>query len=369
MNATTPKRRLSVTSAAAYRRCQREYQLSRDYEPIGRSSALAYGLMMHAGLEVWFRTVDVDLAIEAIRAYARRADVDPFDLASCEVLMLGYHERWHAEPLTVLFVEQEFTADVVNPETGHESRTWELFGRLDAGVEDEHARAFIVEHKTTSSDLDNPFYWVKLRLDAQISTYYPGVRSLGHEPAGVIYDVIRKPGKPYKATPEDKRKYTVRKDKACPACKRKGGAESAPHVVCLSGDSEDPLAVYATCSEGRLVTDPGGKLYANMRERDETPAEYAERVAKDVGEKPDAYYRRAIIERTETDEREAAADTWQLAQAMRESVRLNRFPRNPDACVRFGDTCPFFPVCTREVSLADSGLYKLRVKEKKEQAA
>lgn len=365
--AAPQKRHLSVSSAASYRRCQREYQLSRDWTPLSRSSALGYGLMMHAGLEVWFRTVDDEQALVAIESFARAGKVDDYDLAGCGVLMIGYHERWLSEPLEVLFVEKDFTSAMINPETGAASRTWELYGRLDAVVKDAFGRVFIVEHKTTSSDLDNPSYWQKLRLDAQISTYYQGVRALGVEPAGVIYDVIRKPSsKPYKATPIEKRAYTKMRDKACPECRKKK-ASPGPHRITISEPGNDDAERLVECENGRVVTDPGGRLYANMRDRDETVDEYRDRVAKDVTENPDGYFRRAIIERTDTDEREAAADTWQLAQAMRESVRLGRFPRNPDACVRFGDTCAFFPVCTREVTdMAGSGLYKLRVKDKKE---
>jgi PD-(D/E)XK nuclease superfamily len=353
-------RRLSVSGASTYRRCPKEYKLSRELESILKASPLAFGSCMHAGLDPWFRTANLDSALAAIQAYARKHDLDPYDLVACEVLMVGYHERWIDEPLTVLFVEQEFTAPLTNPDTGHDSKTWEQYGRFDAVVKDQFERVWVAEHKTRGGDLDDPLYWQKMRLDAQISTYHGGVRSLGVEPAGVLYDVIRKPPKPAKATPMDKRKYTQQKDKACPECKKKS-APPGPHRIDVSGKDEPER--FALCSDSRVITDPGGKLYANMREHDETLTEYRERVIELVTKDPNAFYRRAHIERSEEDEREAARDIWQQAQTMREAQKLNRYPRNPDACVRFGDTCPFFPICTREVTdPLSSGLYKLRTK-------
>lgn len=353
-------RKLSTSAASTFRRCPREYKLSRDLEPIVKASPLAFGSCIHAGLEAWFKTADLDPAIASIQSYAHANDLDPFDAVACEVLMIGYHERWLDEPLTVLFVEADFTAPMLNPDTGAPSRTFELYGRLDAVVRDTFGRDWVTEHKTRGGDLDDPLYWQKLRLDAQVSTYHEGVRSLGIEPAGVLYDVIRKPPRPQKATPSDKRKYTLQKDKACPECRKKA-APPGPHRIEINGDRTDTR--YALCSDGRVITDPGGKLYANMRERDETLDEYRARIVDLVANDPNAFYRRAHIERTPEDEREAARDIWQQAQTMREAAKLNRYPRNPDACVRFGDTCPFFPICTREVTdPLNSGLYRLRTK-------
>lgn len=167
---------------------------------------------------------------------------------------------------------------------------------------------FIVEHKTTSEDISpGADYWKRLRLDTQVSTYHVGARALGFMPDECLYDVVRKPQiRPLKATPEESRKYT--KD---------------------------------------------GRLYAAQRAADETSEEFRIRLRENIAESPDKYYGRGHIPRLEEDERDAAYDAWQTAKNIREAELSSRWPRNPDACVRFGRTCDFFPVCTRESSVMD----------------
>lgn len=52
----------------------------------------------------------------------------------------------------------------------------------------------IIEHKTTSEDIGpGSFYWRRLTLDTQVSTYIAAMRTRGHDVGGVLYDVLRKP--------------------------------------------------------------------------------------------------------------------------------------------------------------------------------
>jgi hypothetical protein len=37
---------------------------------------------------------------------------------------------------------------------------------------------------------------------------------------------------------------------------------------------------------------------------------------------------------------------------------LNRHPRNPDACMRYGRVCEFFAVCSGEAQLTDPTRYE-----------
>jgi hypothetical protein len=216
----------------------------------------------------------------------------------------------------------------------------------------------VVEHKTTSSDIGpGSAYWAKLTLDTQVSAYlgaHEGVE-------GMLYDVIRKPGiRPYKATPPADRKYTKAKDKACPACKSKSGAASAPHafdrdlVPALPGTSAD----LTWCAEGRIITDPGGKLYADQNDRDETPEEHAVRLRADISADPNKYYARGIIVRLPDEAAEAARDTWLVAGSIRESMRLDAWPRNPGACDSYGRTCDYWSVCAGQAHLDDEALFR-----------
>lgn len=168
---------------------------------------------------------------------------------------------------------------------------------------------FVVEHKTTSSDIaPGSTYWRKLTLDTQVSQYLRGVDSVD----GMLYDVIRKPSiRPYKATPEESRKYTK-----------------------------------------------AGALYAGQREADETPEEWAERLIADISAKPDAYYRRGTIVRTSEEASEAMRDTWLVAGSIRESMANDAWPRNPGSCDSYGRTCEYWPVCAGETTIDDDRKYR-----------
>lgn len=207
---------------------------------------------------------------------------------------------------------------------------------------------YVCEHKTTTSDIGlGSDYWKRLTLDAQISTYLQGARSLGFDPDGILYDVARRPTlRPYKATPVEERKYVEPKSRACKECKKKSPAPG-PHI-------EDGI----TCVDGRIVTDPGGRLYANQRETDETPEEFAERIRADIASDPDKYYQRGFVMRIGDEERDAAYDSWVHARQIREAQLAHRWPRNVDACERYGVTCDFWPVCLGESSIDDDTRYR-----------
>ena len=167
----------------------------------------------------------------------------------------------------------------------------------------------VVEHKTTSSDITpGSTYWRKLTLDTQVSQYLGATEGV----EGMLYDVIRKPGiKPFKATPEADRKYTK-----------------------------------------------AGTLYAAQRERDETPEEYAVRLRADISEGPNKYYARGIIVRLPSERTEAARDTWLVAGSIRESMRLDAWPRNPGSCDAYGRTCDYWAVCAGETTIQDDTRFR-----------
>ena len=167
----------------------------------------------------------------------------------------------------------------------------------------------VVEHKTTSSDITpGSTYWRKLTLDTQVSQYLGSTEGV----EGMLYDVIRKPGiKPFKATPEADRKYTK-----------------------------------------------AGTLYAAQRERDETPEEYAVRLRADISEGPNKYYARGIIVRLPSERTEAARDTWLVAGSIRESMRLDAWPRNPGSCDAYGRTCDYWAVCAGETTIQDDTRFR-----------
>lgn len=167
----------------------------------------------------------------------------------------------------------------------------------------------VVEHKTTSSDITpGSTYWRKLTLDTQVSQYLGATEGV----EGMLYDVIRKPSlRPFKATPLEAQKRTK-----------------------------------------------AGTLYATQRETDETPEEYAVRLRADISEGPNKYYARGIIVRLPSERIEAARDTWLVAGSIRESMRLDAWPRNPGSCDAYGRTCDYWAVCAGETTIQDDTRFR-----------
>ena len=289
---------LTQSRLASARSCQRlhHYKYALGYRPVRDSDALRLGSLVHRGLEAWWLATErrLDAAVAAVVA----SPSDPYEQVKALAMLTGYDARWQNEPYEVIAVEQEFRADLVNPATGRPSQNWQLAGKIDALVRDTRdGRLLIVEHKTSSADVTpGSEYWRRLRLDGQISMYFVGARSLGYDVAGCIYDVLSKPG-------------------------------------------QRPLQVNS------------------KRAQPETPEEYTARLLTAIGEAPDKYYARGEVVRLDGESDEAVADMWQLAQQLRESQLAERAPKNPDACVSWGSTCPFFAACCGEASLDDKTLF------------
>jgi hypothetical protein len=289
---------LTNSHVSAWRSCPRLERLryAEGYRPRATAGALSFGTAIHAALAIWLLSHDLLDALAVLSAI-----VDLYERARAEAMIVGYHHRWGASPLSMLGVEQPFRAPLRNPDTGRASKLWTVGGKLDGVVADEGARVFLMEHKTSSEDISpGSDYWVRLRLDSQASTYLAGARAIGIRPLGIIYDLLRKPDlEPRKATPVELRKYR----------KKDGG------------------------------------LYENQRETDETVDEYRDRILDTIAEAPEKYYQRAEVVRTEAEELEAARDLWEHAHAISEARKSGRSPRNPGACLSWGRSCEFVPIC------------------------
>jgi len=362
----TPRIHLAVLSNSAistYRACARlyEHKYVKLRRPRRASEALRFGSFFHVGLNAWWITIGdandkYTAAIHAMRdrAEERAEDADPFDLVKAEELIRGYTVRWSDERYETIAVEREFSVDLVNPATGAASRTYRLVGAIDV-VARLDGRIIHVEHKTTSDDIGaGSDYWRMVSaLDPQVSTYQSALKSLGLEAAETLYDVVRKVGLiPAKATPEENRKYKQEKSRACKFCSKKG---NPPGVHKVSVDDEPDLFCNGA---GRVITEPGGQLYAGQRESDETVEEFRARVQDHIAANPERYFARGPIVRLERDEREHARDVWQTTQMIKSSENAGSFPRSPGSCRRFHSLCEFFEVCSGNASLDDDSRFR-----------
>ncbi|HQL54111.1 MAG TPA: PD-(D/E)XK nuclease family protein [Phycisphaerae bacterium] len=288
---------LTHSRCACFRACPRKHYLRYELglQPEESSLALRIGSAHHAALEAVDKGQDPAAAIEA-------AVSDPYDLALVAAMHEAHRRRYTDAQLEVVATEMEFNLSLRNPKTGAPTPVWRFCGKIDRIVRLPDGRVALMEYKTTSQDFaPGANYWLKLHLDQQLSLYVIAARQMGYPVETVLYDVTRRPAlRPLKATPEESRKYT--KD---------------------------------------------GRLYANQRDQDETPEEFAGRVAADIAERPDHYFARIEIARLDQDLDDCAAELWQQQLAIREAQRTRRWYRNPSAC--FGPNgnggCEYLPIC------------------------
>jgi hypothetical protein len=298
---------LTNSRLACFRACPRRHYLKYELglRAADESLALRVGSAFHRALEARDRGQDVEAAL------ALGMD-DPFDLALVAAMFDCHERRWADQPLGAVATELAFDLPLVNPETGAATPVFRIAGVIDAIVRLPDGRLALKEVKTTSRDFSpGADYWTRLHLDPQLSIYVLAARELGHPVETVLYDVTRRPAlRPLKATPPEARKYT--KD---------------------------------------------GRLYASQRESDETPEEFAARVAADIAEKPDHYFARIEIARLDQDLDECARDVWRTQRVIRDcqleaerAIARGQRPtvawaKSPDACMGNGVTCEFLAVC------------------------
>jgi len=316
--------------------CQRLHliQYVQGYRATAQSEALAFGDLIHAGLEAWWGAwigvgSSLRAAVDAVGSclglaqsamLAKAAQVDEAMLAKAQIVMAAYDARWAVEMARyeVVDVEVQFRAPLLT-ERGRAARGARLAGKLDGIVRRrDDGTLWLVEHKTHGGDLSpTADYWRRLRLDPQVSLYFDGARALGYELSGCIYDVLKRPEQsPLKATPLEKRKY---------------------------------------------LKDKPGVLYANQRAEDETLEDFQGRLATAITEAPHEYFARAEVVRLPEELERFAVDVRETSRQILAAGRTQRgglAPHNPDACFRYGRACEFYDHCSGAASLDDESRFR-----------
>lgn len=126
-------RQITYSMFTAWLSCRQkfDYRYNRCIVPRENAVALSFGSAVHSGLETWFKTHDIDKAVEA----ANRIDLSDADQVKATELVRGYWEKYPHEDFTVVSIEQEFSTPLINPKTGAPSKTWELAGKVDGIIE------------------------------------------------------------------------------------------------------------------------------------------------------------------------------------------------------------------------------------------
>jgi hypothetical protein len=232
-------------------------------------------------------------------------------IAKCRGLIAGYDKRWKHIEYAVDEVEGLVTSDLWNPETERKSRSFRIAGKLD--VTGSTGRRIIFDHKTTSSEINDPNapYWRQLIVEGQASHYLLLEWLNGRKADEAIWDVMRKPG--------IRPKEVAKKDREL------------------------------TFSSGYYFGRPLSEFSLNaLRESSREDFEmYEARLAYDCMEdRPEWYFQRRSVPRLDADLHEYATDLWGHSQDILYARRENRWPRNSGACMLYGTPCKFLGICS-----------------------
>jgi len=219
-------------------------------------------------------------------------------------MFLGYVRQYTEEPFRFVAVEEVFNCPIVNPATGHPSRTFRMAGKVDGLVQmKETGEYFVLEHKSAAQITGD--YIERLPLDFQVLLYTHFMSQAAAVPiAGVIYDVVAKAQIKQKQG-ETEEEYQIRKAEL--VAKSKSGRSSAKR---------------------------------RMPESDE---EFQERLAQKYSDP--AMFHREILYVSQEDIDEVVAEVWDLTQQLLQAHRDGHWYRNDAMCFRYGRPCPYFPLC------------------------
>lgn len=258
--------------------------------------------------------IALERAIDAVNAFVGESPKYPQALIAAKVraLLAGYDARWLNAGYVAITVERTYVADLWNPATGRASRSFQTAGAIDVYVE-LHRRRFIMDHKTTSesiSDPDSP-YWRQLAVEGQ-ATHYMLLQWLhGEKPDGAIWDVTRKPS----ISPK---RLTKAERASCVSERRYFGRNmSRESLDALQTDESETLEMY----EARLAHDCTVK-------------------------RPEWYFQRRAVPRLDHEILEYAEDLWQHGQDILASRKVERLPKNSNACIAYGSACQFLGICS-----------------------
>lgn len=339
------------------------YEMGIQTPPTAEST---FGTVGHAALEAYYRTwmtwrpeldclgderqlggvPDFDQErLDAALSVASDSNLPPFDKIKLQLLIIAYHERWGAEDWEILAVEQEFRYQLGEHLIG---------GKIDAIIRNrKDGRVYVLEHKFTGSETSlGGAYWERLTLDSQVSIYIDGATMLGHDVAGCIYDVIKRPQHDQlTATPSESRKFTAGK-----GCRKCGGSAGGKQGI-VKGRGYYTVSMVTVeeipcpdCKGTGWKCDADGnpqepRLHSNQRAEDETAEQFEERLLGVIAENPDGWLQRSIVVRLDDELPEMRRDVVADIERAENCRRADYWPRNPDACSRGYYMCSMFEAC------------------------
>jgi hypothetical protein len=256
-----------------------------------------------------------------------------FNAAMAYILLRPAHD------FPVLDNEVRFTFPLRN-HAGRKIRGFELGGEIDKLLHDaEGKRVIILDHKSTSTDINSDLFWSRFNMDIQTKLYpmalyemqNQGLFDLAGHSVSVMIEAFYKPQTtPSKLTQAETKEFV----KTGLHCGKVFEIDDSGHQFLVNGC---PAELFPGAKEGTLA----------IRE---TPEMYGARVFADIMAEPTKYFGRREIARTTKELEDFRSELIGMAAAIRAFEKHNLWYTNEDQCeARY--KCDYIPICYNGINI------------------
>lgn len=302
--------KVSPSSLALFQACPRKFKYRYVFGIEGKQEPddkLKFGTAFHAALE---HNANKPVATWSVRAACAGLDADLGALVAGAVAAYGTY--W-AKSLRYDAVELRLETELRNHRLA-------LVTIVDGLVETEAGEFAVVDYKTTESDIrPGAWFWEKLVLDRQVSSYLWAARVHGKPVAFALWDAIKRPN-----------------------LKRRDVDIPAEHYV-KSGK-------WGSAGDVK----PGTGIPA------ESPADFAKRVRDTMLAEPETYFQRAPVYRLDDELDGAITEIEAIGAQVLAAWDAGAWPRSPANCFSYGRKCEYFDLCAGAAQPTDDTLYQIR---------
>jgi len=331
------------SSMSCFKTCRRKffYSYILGWKPSVDKAPLRIGSAVHEGIDMLAKGMDLDDALKSVAHMydleIRDCDIQDLDEYNATIkamkyeritavcLVTGYHRAWQDSEIRILQSEAHFDLPIVNPATNTQIRV-----ARQAGVRDRvgllpDGRVALMETKTVGEDISpESSYRNVLAINQQVSMYLNAAIQEGIDTVTTIYDCVRKP--------------TIRPNRVAQT-----DSEGLPIV--LDADLKRVLKKDGTPRK----TGDKAKGY-ELQYRDMTESEWYDKLMQYILGNPEEYYQRFEVARTQDELQEFKFELYEIAQDIHACKTSGRWYKNTSACRKWNSTCPYFGLCSKQLS-------------------
>jgi len=374
MPITNPKLyHLSASSIAGFKACPQRFRLAyrEGIRLIEDTDSQRQGTNWHEMHEVYANALakwDSACALQAVidflnERYAQCPNHKTMHEWSLERQILltsfvGYLWYFSEDPIEYLASEVPFNLPIHNPRLGLPLPMDEVqrVGKMDHIIRWQ-GMVGVHERKSTSRSIaDDSDYWDKAKKDTQVSMYalaFSDMLNAGLLPRGyyewkheerfgnTLYDVWHKPTtKPTTISQKDTREFISTGGKYF---------DQEFEIVVHGGSQGQTITLEdGPLAEGITITVDGEQVEVEIGKKGfaikESIGMYGARLLADIYERPEFYYRRKEIPRTDQEIRKFRSELYNIYQAQKMYSKTNFWFENEHQC-RATFPCPYIPIC------------------------